>query len=592
MKKLVSLLLAMTMVLSLAACGGGGTTESTPADSTPVESTLPTEPVEATPVTDEPVYGGTATLYYPKFYNYFDPSMMDEYQFAFWYETLWVNDWSLNDPATYNFGPGQTPNEYMAGQLAVDTGVFDEAAGTLTVSLRDDVYFQDGEPYNGRQFVANDVVWSYSRLMGINGYTAIETEYDWAGDLSMIAGIEAVDEHTVVFTFAEGQSNTLSLGKLLTAKVNIGGPEWDALTAEQQADWHYAKGTGAYILTDYVADNSMTFTKNEKYYDYDERYPENKLPYIDTINLVYISDSSQILTQAMAGQLDWFGENGKDVLSLDQLTQLSAAAVGTLYPYASSSPSAIALKVAQEQFSDVRVRQAMQWAIDLEAINGFLGGASDVIVPGLWATTLSWSTVNDWPEDLKAQFTTKTADLAANQEKARALLAEAGYPDGFTFQVELDPTSNLELFQVAASYLQQIGITMEISVAAEMMEAVQHSQDYSDPRQSAGFGGGFGEYGLASMMTGNGPMPNAFGHSDTEYLTMLDAMGMASSAEEQSALAKELDQYFPAQHWAILVAGVQPNYDFMSSRIGGYSGEKIYYRGNMRTYWSRLWIAE
>ena len=43
----------------------------------------------------------------------------------------------------------------------------------------------------------------------------------------------------------------------------------------------------------------------------------------------------------------------------------------------------------------------------------------------------------------------------------------------------------------------------------------------------------------------------------------------ATSAEEQASLAEELDQYFPAQHWAIQVAGVQPNYDFMSTRIGG-----------------------
>ena len=324
----------------------------------------------------------------------------------------------------------------------------------------------------------------------------------------------------------------------------------------------------------------------------DERHPENKLPYIDTINQVYIADSSQILTQAQAGQLDWFGENGKDVLSLDQISQLTAADVGTVYPFTSGSPSAIALKVGQEPFSDIRVRQAMQLAIDLEAINTFLGNTGEVVVPGLWSTALSWSTVDEWPDDLKAQFTTKTADLAANQEKARQLLADAGYADGFTFEVELDPTTNLELFQVAASYLQQIGITMEISVAAEMMEAVQHSQDYTDPRQSAGFGGGFGEYNLAFMMTGNGAMPNAYGHDDAEYLEKLDAMGKATSAEEQASLAEELDQYFPAQHWAILVAGVQPNYDFMSNRIGGYSGEKIYYKGNMRTFWARLWINE
>ena len=131
-----------------------------------------------------------------------------------------------------------------------------------------------------------------------------------------------------------------------------------------------------------------------------------------------------------------------------------------------------------------------------------------------------------------------------------------------------------------------------ISVASEMMEAVQHSQDYSDPRQSAGFGGGFGEYMLAFMMTGDGAMPNAFGHTDQDYLNKLNAMGAASTTEEQAKLAKELDQMFPAAHWAILVDGIQPAYDYMSNRIGGYTGEKVYYKDNMRTIWSRLWVEE
>ena len=370
MKKIVSLLLASAMMLSLAACGGDGSTTSTP----PVNETPPasTQPV-AEPMSDEPQYGGSATIYYPKFYNYFDPAMMDEYQFSFWYETLWIIDWGLNDPATYNFGPGQVPMEYMAGQLATDTGVFDASAGTLTVTLRDTVCFQEGAPYNGRPLVAEDVVWSYSRLLGLNGYAKVETEYDWANTLNMLAGVEATDDHTVVFTFAEGMSNTIALTQLLNAKVNIAGPEWDALSETEKADWHNAKGTGPYILTDYVPDNSMTFTRNDNYYGEDERHPGNKLPYIDTINLVYIADSAQILTQAQAGQLDWFGENGKDVLSLDQITQLTSAEVGTVYPFTSGSPSAIALKVCQEPFTDIQVRQAMQLAIDLEAVNTFLG---------------------------------------------------------------------------------------------------------------------------------------------------------------------------------------------------------------------------
>jgi peptide/nickel transport system substrate-binding protein len=489
-------------------------------------------------------------------------------------------DWGLNDVETYSFDAGSVPLEYLTGQLAESWG-FNEDTGELTVTLRSDVYFQDGEPYNGREFVANDVVWSYSRLIGLNDYDIVDTEYDWANALNMLSGVEATDDHTVVFTFSEEMSNTVSLTAFMNAKVNIGGPEWDDC---DQTDWHNAKGTGPYVLTNYVVDNSMTFSRNENYYGVDERNG-NQLPYIDTINLVYIADSANILAQAMSGDLDWFGENGKDVLSGDQLEQLEASGAGTLYAYNTSSPAAIALKVGQEPFNDIRVRQAMQLAIDLEGANIYLDNDGEVVVPGLWTPSLSWSTVGSWSQELQDEFT-------YDPEKAKELLTEAGYPDGFTFEIELDPTADLELYQLAASYLKEVGITMNISVAAEMMEAVQHSQDYDDVRQSAGFGGGYSSYSLAYMMTGNGTMPNAYGHNDEEYLALLDQMGTATSAEEQTAVAQELDQMFPAKHWAILVAGMQPTYDFMSSRIGGYTGEKVYYSDNMRTIWARLWVEE
>ena len=572
MKRIASLFLVLVMLLALVAC------------SSTIQTTAPTtaDTSATTVAAAGPQYGGTATIYYPKFYNYFDPAMIDEYQFSFWYETLWTLDWGLNDTKACAFD-GAIPLDYITGQLADGKPVMDAAAGTLTVKIRDDVKFQAGKPYEGRKLVAADVVWSYSRLLGLNGATKVVMDggFDWARSIGNLTGVAATDDTTVVFSFAPGSLNEIALAAFMNVKVNIGGSEWD--TCPQT--WEYAKGTGPYILEAYVADNSMKLVKNADYYDTDERYPENKLPYIDTINLVYIADSSNILAQAMSNSLDWFGENGKSVLSGDQLSQLKEQDVGTLYPYTTSSPAAIALKVIQDQFSDIRVRQAMQYAIDLEAANIYLGNESDVIVPGLWNPSLPYSTMSEWPASLTEQF-------SYNPEKAKALLTEAGYADGFTFAIELDPTSNLELYQLAGDYLKKVGITMNITVAAEMMESVQHSQDYADVRQSAGFGGGFPEYMLAAMMTGAGPFPNAFGHSDQVYLDKLTAMGMASTIADQTALGKELDPMFPSAHWAILVAGLQPAYDYMSSRIGGYNGEKVYYKQNMRTIWSRLWINQ
>ena len=590
MKKILSLILALAMVFSLAACGGSTTTESSDASSDTAEE-------ETTPVAandSEPTYGGEVNLYYPKFYNYFDPAMMNEYQYSFWYETLWTIDMSKS--SEYSFDAASTPVEYMTGQLATDMGEMNYDDATLTVTLRDDVYFQDGEPYNGRALVADDVVWSYSRLLGLNGLEKVvvtDSPMDWTTSLYMIEGVEATDEHTVVFHFAEQYNNEVGYAAFVNAKVNIGGTEWDDLTDDQKADWHYAKGTGPYILEDYVADNSMKLVKNENYYDYDDRYPENKLPYIDTINLIYIEYSANVLAQAMAGELDWFGENGKNVLDNTQLSQLDESAAGISYKYLSGSPVAIGFKVSQEPFNNDQVRAALQHAIDIAGISQvyFNITEDDLVIPGLWSPSLStWSTVGSWSDELTSEFT-------YDPELAKSMLEEAGYPDGFEFTIQLDPTANMSIFEEAKSELAQIGVTMNIETASEMMEAVQVSQDPEDTRQFNTYGGGFSSYSLASMMIGDNTAQlqvetNGFNHTDQNVFDLLASMSSATTVDDQSKYAQELDQIFPSSHWALYLCGVQPTYDWMSSRVGGYSGEKVYYDDNMRTVWSRLWVSE
>lgn len=87
-------------------------------------------------------------------------------------------------------------------------------------------------------------------------------------------------------------------------------------------------------------------------------------------------------------------------------------------------------------------------------------------------------------------------------------------------------------------------------------------------------------------------MPNAYGHDDTEYLDKLNAMAPPPPLRSSPPWPKSwtsISQPSTGPSWWPVCS---PNYDFMSDRIGGYSGEKIYYKGNMRTYWARLWINE
>jgi len=69
-------------------------------------------------------------------------------------------------------------------------------------------------------------------------------------------------------------------------------------------DWHHAVGTGPYILKDFVSGASATLVKNPGYWGFDDRYPQNQLPYIDTIKYLVITDNSTALSAMRTGKLD------------------------------------------------------------------------------------------------------------------------------------------------------------------------------------------------------------------------------------------------------------------------------------------------
>ena len=70
------------------------------------------------------------------------------------------------------------------------------------------------------------------------------------------------------------------------------------------SDWHHAIGTGPFILKDFISGSSATLIKNPDYWGHDERYPQNKLPYVDTIKYLIIPDDDAALEAMRAGKID------------------------------------------------------------------------------------------------------------------------------------------------------------------------------------------------------------------------------------------------------------------------------------------------
>lgn len=588
MKKIISMLLALVMVLSLTACGSNtGGDDQTNTNNPGQEQGSPDGTGNGgTPaISGEPQYGGSLTIQYDNVNTVFDPAMGEVFCYDLWAEHLWCIDWSLNDPSTYAFQENIYTMDYAQGQIA-DTWSWDPDAMQLTVNIRDDIYFQtkDGEYdiYGGRNLVAEDVKYSYDRLTGKgSGFTPETLVYidsNWESKLSMIDSIEVTDTYTLVFQL--NTASEIKLSDLIVAGVDIIGHEWDELTDAQRSDWHYACGTGPFILTDFVAGNHYTFTRNDNYYDYDERYPENKLPYLDEIVLQKYGDTTSVIAGFIAGDLDYI--NADTSLSNSERNQILDNAANCSVQTFVSFAEAMNVKFNAAPFDDINVRKAVQLAINLEEINADYYGYDTLALAGLWSPGRS-----DYQSDRRAEL---MEEYRYDPEAAKELLAQAGYPDGFEFTVAVSGMANMDVYQMAKSYLAAVGIQMNIETLSDMMELFILQGDENDSRAYNDWLGNANN--MADVYQGYKPDRFPWGNyfNDTDVVDIVTRAYNAETAAQQAEYAKELEEYVLSQHWSIALSGQTNKYAYVSSSLGGLENGELLNAGLfMGTITARLW---
>ena len=114
--------------------------------------------------------------------------------------------------------------------------------------------------------------------------------------------VEATDKYTVVMKLKEPRLRALNL--ILDGwNAVIQPPEVIEQYGDMQ-DWRNIVGTGPYTITDFTKGSSITWTKNPNYWGYDEKYPENRLPYIDTYRALLMPDMSTRLAALRTGKVD------------------------------------------------------------------------------------------------------------------------------------------------------------------------------------------------------------------------------------------------------------------------------------------------
>ena len=147
----------------------------------------------------------------------------------------------------------------------------------------------------GRELTAHDIEYNFHRILGMGDFAeAGPTLFGGAGPLKnlRLESVTATDDATVVMKLTEPRLDFLRV-VLMSEVASIMPPEVIEQHGDVQ-DWRNLVGTGPFMLTDYVEDSHITWAKNPDYWGYDEKYPENRLPYVDELRAMIIPEQGSV----------------------------------------------------------------------------------------------------------------------------------------------------------------------------------------------------------------------------------------------------------------------------------------------------------
>ena len=396
-------------------------------------------------------------------------------------------------------------NDELVPMLATEWSYVDEDKTVFELVLRDDVTFSDGTA-----LTADAVVASIQRFKEGNG--------PGASGLAPVTSIEAVDDTTVRLTLS---APTPSLEYLLSQVAGmITNPD---VTTEELAS--VPAGTGPYMLDEEATRRGdvYVFTRNEEYYDADA-FPYNE------IDLRVLTDSTARLNAVKTGQVD---------VTYGIASQLSEAkASGLNVVSATGDWFGIFLSdrmgVKTPALADVRVRQAINYAVDGDALL-----KSVAFDQGTPTTQVFAQGTPAYDEALDDAY-------PFDPEKARELLADAGYADGFTLRMPSLETLVPESYPIVQQQLADVGITVEyVPVTAAAGAAPFVSGEYS--AYVFLWGSSQDWIDATQLLSATGPL-NPFRVDDPKIAELMSEIAVAQG-DEQDALYKELSEYVVDQAW-------------------------------------------
>ncbi len=283
-------------------------------------------------------------------------------------EKLAIMNWAL-DRDEFAIRSTYTPEFTFRGHLAESWEQPDPK--TYIFHIRPGVRWHDKPPMSGRELTAEDIEYTYHRHMGLGDFTEATSPPPTPKDLPW-ESITATDKYTVVMKLKEPPpAGALSLILGIWSHTFIYPPEVIKEHGDVK-DWRNLVATGPYEITDWFEGSSITYIKNPDYWGYVEKYPQNRLPYFDELQHLIITDEATRLAGLRAGKIDFLGFTGgtSEITSVDVLESLRRTNPEiVLEPWLDRSENSYGLDATRPPFDDIRVRQAMQMALDPEGID-------------------------------------------------------------------------------------------------------------------------------------------------------------------------------------------------------------------------------
>ena len=391
-----------------------------------------------------------------------------------------------------------SPDGSIVPAVASDYEISEDAK-TYTFTLREGVTFHNGEPVT-----AEDVVYSLERCAGSeNDGTPLVSAF------SNVSKISAPDERHVTVELSEPSLEFLNS---MTAAII---PEGSGPTITETMT-----GTGPFRFISYAPQDNLVMER------YDGYWNQEKAAKLDKVTFKIIADDNALVIGLKGGTLDM-------VIHLPNTLESQVKDGFTVHQDTMKLVQALYLNNAVEPFDNELVRQAMYYAIDVDEIIDFVcNGAGKPTGTSMY------------PSREKYFVPELTEAYPKDVEKAKKLLAQAGYPDGFamTITVPSNYAQHVSTAEVIADQLKAVGITAQVQLVewGVWVEDVYRGRNYETTVCGIAADDMTAQEMLIRYMTDN--RKNFIAFSDAEYDEVLAKALTATDDEEQVRLYKRAEE--------------------------------------------------